>query len=608
MRRKHINAQVLASNVPPASPTFAQDTMARLHAMAAEEERNMKRKRMPMVLIAALLIVLLAATALAVSLSRSAKSDALTRARQALTADYGLTAETFGLFMPEIKQEGDAWVVEFVYHGMEEERTGTYRVTLPAGEAPQTSWTFDDVDPAVWQDGDMDAPVWGQKQMLKALQEKDARFKAYQDVDWSEASFETKAELHPFTREMNAEGKSELMYRRVPGPDDMPPEEAQTLAIEAILRTYGVDEAALAQYEAELSFMELDADGEKLYVMNLYKEGPYDRYAVWIESPSGTVRLCEWVIASDRRTLPDGPLDGYAYAVEAYMREGALVLQNAQTKADIVQRVTAAGMADMIEPALPYVAPGAQDLPEEEAVAAAGRALMDAYALNTETLRYFLLATSLLEEEGTRSWVIDFHALSAFDSDWYAVYALLGNYTVTLDAASGAVQAVAWDQEAAWEDRAYTEHDWGAAPVYHGKLLPWLLTLHEAVEEIAERYPADATIYDYSIEDAGAYDALFRAAGFSDSMYFRHAPGPEDVTEEEARTLAIQALVDEMPVTEETLRTADGYMEFTMSEDGPRWGFSFQFFQDSVAMDYGVSIDARTGEILFTNCITGGNG
>jgi hypothetical protein len=127
-----------------------------------------KKLRLSAVIVMAL--VLLTATAFALyALQLSPQANAVSQARRALTAKYGLSSEAFGLLNATSAQEVDRWVVCFTSSdGIHPSLVGEYTVILENGQAT-ASWSHDDVDPALWQSGDLTSPAWGQPQIEKAL-------------------------------------------------------------------------------------------------------------------------------------------------------------------------------------------------------------------------------------------------------------------------------------------------------------------------------------------------------------------------------------------------------------------------------------------------------
>ena len=131
------------------------------------------RRKLSMAVVLAVLLTLLATTALAVALIRYSPRVSLeTQARQLLMAQYGMTRETLGLFTSEVTEAADESVVTFTAALWDDELTGVYTVRFRDGQAT-ASWSYDDIDPDLWQDGEFAAPVWGVAQ-LKAYLAQDA--------------------------------------------------------------------------------------------------------------------------------------------------------------------------------------------------------------------------------------------------------------------------------------------------------------------------------------------------------------------------------------------------------------------------------------------------
>ena len=172
----------------------------------------------------------------------------------------------------------------------------------------------------------------------------------------------------------NPDDTADTFYYAVPDETDISTEEAVRIAKQALADTYALDAGTLAEnerYEERVSFVESEGDGTRQYVVE-YTERFSQAKVSWlvaqVASPSGEVIQCRWWIDNALRTLPEGPLDAYRAAVEEYMAYGALAVQSADEKADIVARVKAAGRNDLITPALPYAAPGAQDITEDASI------------------------------------------------------------------------------------------------------------------------------------------------------------------------------------------------------------------------------------------------
>ena len=295
MKRKHIDAGAFSGSLPPPSPTFAADTMAKLRALAAKEEKKtVKHKTFTSILVAALLLVLLAATALAAyTLTRSPQADAVSQARKALAADYGLTSETIGLFYAEPEQKGDTWTVTFHADGFYPPLLGDYTVTLAKGKDPEASWTHDAVDPAVWQSGSLDAPVWGQPQMLKALKDKEAAEAIQAKVSRSGASPE------PLVRQTPAplkEGESlwngEILRKAEPGPGDITQDQALGFARQSIMEETPLTSEALDTADVMAEFYERE-NGNPIWGFQIYVvDGGIEQVCgVMIDARTGEILL-----------------------------------------------------------------------------------------------------------------------------------------------------------------------------------------------------------------------------------------------------------------------------------------------------------------------------
>lgn len=626
MKHKYINAQTLADNVQPPAETFAQDTMGRLRAMAAQEERPASRKLRRTVWIAALLIVLLAATALAIGLRRTAEADAVVSARLALTADYGLTTETIGCFTYQVTQEGSEWVVTFIGASLDPERLGVYTVRLPEGGTPQVTWSHDDIDPALWQDGSPDAPVWGQAQILKGLHEIEAQRAVPPDYAPDELSFAEAADQWPVLLLGTVRGETLRFYRVVPEEDDLAVEQALALAQAAVHETYGVDAQALSGRIQEVSFvMPREGEGEHRQYVILYRDvaDAENYFATRIASPSGEMLGCQWVVAKGKRTLPEGPLDAYAHAVEEFMISGALKTKNAAVKADIVQRVHDADLSRLLYTTEAYLMPGEEDIPEAEAIAAAKAAITADFGVDQEAFALLDVVTSLYSLQDERTWEIvftpaawrqqaeDMVPIDVWHLDWVwgDINARIGTYSVWLRAGSGEIESATWSLAWPSNEETFTQSTWGEAPVYTGRMLLWVRALRDAVIDIHARYPADATAYDFTIEDAALYDTLFREAGFDAVQYYRVLPDEDAIPYEEALAIAKAAILAEMPGTEATLEAGQIIGEYWPDEPGgPAWRFSCFFTDNGVQIDFGMMIDAMTGEITQSGVVTGGVG
>lgn len=105
-----------------------------------------------------------------------------------------------------------------------------------------------------------------------------------------------------------------------------------------------------------------------------------------------------------------------------------------------------------------------------------------------------------------------------------------------------------------------------------------------------------------SLADKAAYDALFRDNGFSSDRYPRDLPRENELTEEAARAVALQALREELQLTEAvisqfTLIEPDFYRypaHMRAHTEDPMWLFRFNH-QEGI---YLVFLSARNGELI----------
>lgn len=192
---------------------------------------------------------------------------------------------------------------------------------------------------------------------------------------------------------------------------------------------------------------------------------------------------------------------------------------------------------------------------------------------------------------------------------WNDIAEKIGNYAVIYDCDTEEVLDVSWSHETEWVDQPYAQDTWATAPAYHGRLLPWVKALRDATNAIAARYPEDASDYDYTWEDAAAYDTYFRQAGFDAQQFSRSMPGKDDIAYEEARAIAMAAILSEMPHAQDALAHADIRAEYSLFDpDTPMWRFSCFFQNDGIEINFGVAMDAKTGEVLLINPVVGGDG
>lgn len=610
MKRLYIDAPALSNNMPPPSETFSDDIMAKLNMMATKEEKPMKRKLSTTLLIAALLIMLLVATAVAIGIRRSVEVDIVIQARQALFNDYGLTMETIGCFHYRTVQEGDQWTITFKGAAWELSRLGYYTVHLAPGEPPRTEWSHDDVDPAIWQDGDLSAPVWGQKQILKRLQMTQEEGDAF---TLANLSLETEnIEEDPEVAISTADKYLEFV-RCARDAEDISEEEALRLAMNVIHDTYAIKKETLEQAMTKLTLVKPQGGGEKQYIVEVRLRTTGQGFVfLFISASTGETLSLWWEVDGEKRTLPDGTLSAYPQAVKEFLgTDKVMMSRTAAEKLDILKRMKAEGLEDWIVSVHSDVLPD-PSIDDIALINEANQALKLAYGINKEVLALFNTSIAIVEDGG-RCFVIDYYP-SVPQAGWgwvwdHFVSPGIGTYTVFIRPDTDEALEIIWSQVGEWADEAYTKETWGTAPAYHGKLLPWAIALQKGINAIASKYSPDTTIYEYSFEDYALFDTLFREAGFSSNQFSRALPKDDELSYEEALRIAKDAILAEMPDAQTALEDAHISGEYAVRDsDAPVWRFSFFFTVKDVLIDFGVALDAKTGEVILTNVITGGNG
>lgn len=135
----------------------------------------MKRKMTMAIALAAALVMVASVAVAAVVLNYSPQAKAMSVARNAVIDKYGLTHTTLGLFNYNMSMLEGQTIIVFhsdVVDEQGEHLAGEYTVTIPDDGEPTATWSYDSVDPAIWQSGDMNAPVWGQPQLETFLRDK----------------------------------------------------------------------------------------------------------------------------------------------------------------------------------------------------------------------------------------------------------------------------------------------------------------------------------------------------------------------------------------------------------------------------------------------------
>lgn len=172
-----------------------------------------------------------------------------------------------------------------------------------------------------------------------------------------------------------------------------------------------------------------------------------------------------------------------------------------------------------------------------------------------------------------------------------------GAYTVTLLAATGEPLSSGWTLDGQVDDAGYTEETFGQSDVYSARMLSWLRELLDAANAILAKYPEGDRYPEWmSLEDAAAYDQLFRDAGLILSASAMCCRKTATSTKHARGSSARQALKDERGLTDAWIDACEVTVELceSASYGGKAWGFTYHSTEGDVAA---VILSAETGEI-----------
>lgn len=244
--------------------------------VAANAEKGAKtvKNHFPKGLVIALIVILCMSTAAlaATVLNYSPTASALKQARQAVMDKYGLTHTTLGLFTYDISMTDGAVVIVFRSDVLDEsgqEVAGCYTVTVPDDGDPVAVWTYDHIDPAVWQSGDMNSNVWGQPQLESFLRDKTEGgtviYSVIQDDGFASGVTPSPAPV------MEAELVEIVIAEVSPGPDDLSETAVRELASVALADSFGLAEDELARMDVfHCELKQVEGYATRLWHINAY--------------------------------------------------------------------------------------------------------------------------------------------------------------------------------------------------------------------------------------------------------------------------------------------------------------------------------------------------
>lgn len=580
-----------------------------------EEEKPMKRKSIAFVMVMTLLVLALACTALAVGLSQSARYTALRDARAALMEKYGITSDTLGVFI-ENKAEGQG-TTTIVYSPIkfDHDRIGEYIVVLRDGEAPKVTWTYDGTDLEALAEMGLESEIWGAKQLEEALRVDRTYYERLAQTDWTDEDIQAMSSLERaamLDQEYVDAGIELSVYNLMPGEDDIPLEKAFEMADQILVDAYDADPDDLALFEVHASFLKYANHETPVYRVYYSRERAdadpehkWEGYGVEMASPSGEVNFTYWGIDPMLRTLPDGPLDKYESAIKEFVEEGAYEVRTAAERADLSQRIIAAGYGEYIDD-IAYEMPGDGDLAETEAIAAAETILREQFGFDDEGLTLLTPHAGIRLIDGKRVWEIRYVPDIVMNWIWLLTDRM-GEYHVLLAAEDGALVEATWTLQKAYdaEKDAEAPRKWGAVEAIDATLLPEVIrfiTVQNAL--IASYDEAD----EWSLEDQAIWDGRYRDAGFPQDMYSSSLPEKGELSQADAERIAREALMEEFGLDADTLDESFIRPHFSIAKpEKPVWGFTF-FLMGGRQDSYYVEIDARTQEVMYTEFVATGNG
>ena len=226
----------------------------------------------------------------------------------------------------------------------------------------------------------------------------------------------------------------------------------------------------------------------------------------------------------------------------------------------------------------------------------ARQTLMDKYGLTRETLGLFRVSA----EERDGETVVTFLDIPSGRTD---VNPLTGVYTVTVR--RGRATAT-WSHDDA--DRALWMSGDLASPVWgQPQLEVYLLRTYEAWPYIMDAMGPNESV---SLPDEYRWYSREHEYYTGRDWLWPIDAQEGDLTQEQARALALEAVRDSFSMTEEDFtRFAYHETDLWRQEDGRRiWMVSMWAQPGGVDMSFSVRLDARTGEVLALDVETGGNG
>ena len=582
----------------------------------------MKRKAM-VFLAACVALIVLAQTAVAMEVTYSEQYTMVKAAREAILEKYGLTHATLSMFDETIHStNSDETTFTFTPFPpfLDTKAVGMYQVVVKNMEATAVTWTHDGADPGGLSAGRLDTPAWGQAQLQNALD-------IYKLLNRASLAKDGRGE---FT-EADQAALSQLMevahYPEASRPENTEPHQkdisedsAVRLAARAVLAKYGADLQATDDYAFRVFFHREPDAKDGVYTVSWYKGDIFAdpiEYQVQIESPSRKITSC-FMLDQENMILPEGPLDDYFIAVLEFMQSAKAVLRlSHEERAELWERINR--MEHIRSLPVQYVAPGDDSISEEEAVEAAREALRGKYGFMEAFESLFIKTVTFQLLGDAPCWIVAYTPeLKTYLFDYKEK---MGDYVAVIQGSEPTVLYAYWSNDESympviftpdgekvlkfWSGSNYkpsraSENDWAQALYWDAGVLPFVKTLDEKRHVLEQKNGADYT--EWSLADKNEYDQPCRDAGFAPDRYPMGLPGPDDIPEDEALSLAKRAFLSEYGLTEEDLAEFFIRMDYLIINPAkPVWAVALNAKDHPVTEDaYYLELDSETGEIVLS--------
>lgn len=603
---RYINGNIVYGDVPPEIKSLFVDILNK-------EERPMKKKNFVGIMIAAILIMVFTCSALALGVRYSQRQSVINTARSALIEHYSFAPESLGLFSEDVQSIDGIWTITFTPTKYSD-RLGIYTVQIDTDKEVTVHWTYEDEVFENITNGYLSGEIWGVKQIefiQKISESYNEKLSSLVDekgemMYWT---FEERAELDKMLLDAGFPFAEEgISINLLPADDDISQEKALSLAEQAIYDKYGVSSKEMSQYYQFVYFqISPNYSDNTLYhfQFDVHPDRaiePLDSFSVYLDSKTGNILLCYWSVNADRFKLPEGPLNNYRQALEEYFAIGAFDCLGVDEKARLAERITIAGHADLLE-GIKYEKPEVSLLREDDAFVLAMHALKDVYGIDESMLVLFSDNISFVEENGPQ-WIIEYSPNRVRSNLGADNIEKIGSYRVRISGVSGEVLEISWSMEEAFDkDVEYTENDWGSAPAWSSAILPWVMALEDQVAPIRTKLNTTGKL---SAEESIEYANIMRSAGFTE--YKAASPLAGELAEDEAYSIAIQAIVSEYNMTKERLEAYKTVYGFIAEDDTNHYWWFELYSTDRKEDMFRISIDAKTGYVLLLEYVEKGQG